>query len=112
ADCATHGQSREPRRRDSRRETLDDIRLGRIEPPVRPSLITAVLVAAVLGVSLSGPLVRLSDAQPAAIAAWRLAFSLVIVAVPLVAGGSWRQWRSLDARGVGLALLAGVFLAL
>jgi len=86
--------------------------LGRIESSVRPSLISAVLVAAVLGVSLSGPLVRLSNAHPVAIAAWRLAFSLAIVAVPLAAGGSWRQWRTLDARSVGLALVAGVFLAL
>jgi len=33
-----------------------------------------VLAAAVLGVSMSGPLVRLSNANPLAIASWRLAF--------------------------------------
>ena len=32
-----------------------------------------VLTAALLGVSLSGPLVRLSHAHPLAIASWRLA---------------------------------------
>jgi drug/metabolite transporter (DMT)-like permease len=80
--------------------------------PVRPSLVSAVLLLAVLGVSLSGPLVRLSDAHPIAIAVWRLIFSLVIVAVPLAARSRWKQWRALDARGLLLALLGGVLLAL
>ena len=80
--------------------------------PVRPSFISAVLLAAVLGVSLSGPLVRLSSAHPIAIAVWRLMFSLVIVAVPLIATGAWKQWRSLDRNAVLLASLGGVLLAL
>lgn len=80
--------------------------------PVRPSFVSAVLLLSVLGVSLSGPLVRLSSAHPIAIAVWRLTFSLVLVAVPLVIGGSWRQWRTLDRRAVGLATMAGVLLAL
>lgn len=79
--------------------------------PVRPSIVSAVLLASVLGVSLSGPLVRLSNAHPIAIALWRLAFSLAIIAVPLVAGGSWRQWRTLDRRSWTYALLGGVLLA-
>jgi drug/metabolite transporter (DMT)-like permease len=66
----------------------------------------------VLGVSLSGPLVRLSDAHPIAIAIWRLTFSLVIIAVPLVASGSWKQWRALDARSFAIAITGGVMLAL
>lgn len=78
----------------------------------RPSVVSAVLLLAVLGVSLSGPLVRLSDAHPLAIAVWRLAFSLALVAVPLAVGGSWRQWRSLDRRSLLLALAAGFMLAL
>ena len=78
---------------------------------MRPSFISAVLVLAVLGVSLSGPLVRLSASAPLAIAAWRLGFSLAVVAVPLAVGGSWRQWRTLDARGLALGMLAGVMLA-
>ena len=80
--------------------------------PVRPSLVSAVLLVSVLGVSLSGPLVRLSDAPAVAIAAWRLAFSLMIIAVPLVAGGTWRQWRLLTARDFALAATGGVLLAL
>ena len=78
---------------------------------VRPSFISAVLLVAVLGVSLSGPLVRLSSAHPIAIAVWRLLFSLLIIAVPLLATGAWRQWRSLDRNAVGLASLGGVLLA-
>jgi drug/metabolite transporter (DMT)-like permease len=86
--------------------------LGRIGMPVRPSFVSAVLVLAVLGVSFSGPLVRLSAAHPIAIAVWRLFYSLLIVAIPLVTTGSWRQWRALDRRSVGLAVVGGVLLAL
>lgn len=80
--------------------------------PARPSLISAVLVLAVLGVSFSGPLVRLSEAHAIAIAVWRLVFSLAIIAVPLLASGAWRQWALLDARLAGLAVVGGVLLAL
>lgn len=80
--------------------------------PVRPSVVSAVLLLSVLGVSLSGPLVRLSEAHPIAIAVWRLIFSLAIITGPLLVGGSWRQWRTLDTRGVGLAVAAGTMLAL
>ncbi|MDQ2666068.1 MAG: DMT family transporter [Gemmatimonadota bacterium] len=71
-----------------------------------------VLAAALLGVSLSGPLVRLSHSPPLVIAAWRLAFSLVIIAIALVATGEWRQWRRLTRRELGLAGAAGGMLAL
>lgn len=80
--------------------------------PTRPSFVSAVLVVSVLGISLSGPLVRLSAAAPIAIAVWRLAFSLIIVAVPLVVGGGWREWRALDRRDWTLTMGAGVLLAL
>lgn len=80
--------------------------------PVRPSVVSAVLVVAVLGVSLSGPLVRLSGAHPLAIAVWRLVFSLAIIAIPLAASGTWRQWRRLDRTSLALALAAGLMLAL
>jgi drug/metabolite transporter (DMT)-like permease len=79
--------------------------------PVRPAFVSAVLFLAVLGVSLSGPLVRLSAAHPIAIAVWRLAFSLILVAIPLAIGGAWRQWRMLDRRGLALATAAGALLA-
>jgi len=80
--------------------------------PVRSSLISLVLLLAVLGVSLSGPLVRLSHAHPIAIAIWRLILSLGIIAIPLVAQGSCRQWRTLDARSYTIAVIGGVLLAL
>jgi drug/metabolite transporter (DMT)-like permease len=80
--------------------------------PVRPSLVSLVLLVSVLGVSFSGPLVRLSDAHPIAIAIWRLVFSLGIIAIPLVARGSWRQWRTLDARSYAIAICGGVLLAM
>ncbi|MEX2178111.1 MAG: DMT family transporter [Gemmatimonadaceae bacterium] len=79
---------------------------------VRPALVSAVLVLAVLGVSLSGPLVRLSTAHPIAIAVWRLTFSLAIIAVPLLARGTWRQWRALGGRDMALAVIGGAMLAL
>jgi drug/metabolite transporter (DMT)-like permease len=86
--------------------------LGRIGMPVRPSIVSAVLLFSVLGVSLSGPLVRISQAHPIAIAVWRLTFSLAIIAFPLLVRGSWRQWRTLDRTSLGVALAGGVMLAL
>lgn len=80
--------------------------------PVRPAFVSAVLFLSVLGVSLSGPLVRLSSAHPVAIAVWRLAFSLILVAIPLAVSGSWRQWRVLDRRDLAFATAAGALLAL
>jgi drug/metabolite transporter (DMT)-like permease len=71
-----------------------------------------VLGLALLGVSLSGPLVRLSHAHPLAIAAWRLAFSLVVIAVALLVTGQWRQWRLLSRREVAIGAGAGGMLAL
>src|SRR6476646_8764826 len=71
-----------------------------------------VLTVAVLGVSLSGPLVRLSHANPLVIATWRLAFSLVIIGIALAITGQWRQWRQLAASELAIALGAGALLAL
>lgn len=71
-----------------------------------------VLALALLGISFAGPLVRLSAADPLAIAVWRLGFSLILVAVFLIATGEWRQWRSLSGRDAAIAGLAGVALAL
>jgi len=71
-----------------------------------------VLGFALLGVSLSGPLVRLSHAHPLAIASWRLGFSLIVIAVALALTGEWRQWARLSKREVGVGLAAGAMLAL
>lgn len=71
-----------------------------------------VLAVSLLGISFAGPLVRLSNADPIAIAAWRLGFSLVIVAIALTLTGEWREWRSLTPSDAGLATVSGVALAL
>lgn len=71
-----------------------------------------VLALAMLGISFAGPLVRLSNASPLTIAVWRLGFSLLIVAVFLVATSEWRDWRRIGGRQFLLALSAGVCLAL
>jgi len=70
-----------------------------------------VLGLALLGISLSGPLVRISVAHPLAIAAWRLAFALVVIGVALLITGEWTQWRRLSRRELGIAVGAGTMLA-
>jgi drug/metabolite transporter (DMT)-like permease len=71
-----------------------------------------VMALSLLGIAFAGPLVRLSGADPVAIAAWRLAFSLVIVAGFLAVTGEWRDWRRITRAELLLAALAGVSLAL
>src|SRR2546428_10022808 len=62
-----------------------------------------VLALSVVGISFAGPLVRLSAADPVAIAVWRLGFSLVIVAAFLAASGEWREFRGITRGELGLA---------
>jgi drug/metabolite transporter (DMT)-like permease len=71
-----------------------------------------VLGLALIGISFSGPLVKLSNADPLAIATWRLLFTSLIVAVFLLATGEWREWSSLTRREFVLALGAGLALAI
>lgn len=71
-----------------------------------------VLALSLLGIAFAGPLVRLSAADPVAIAVWRLAFSLVVVGAFLVATGEWRDWRKITRDELLLAVLAGISLAL
>ncbi|HEY4131942.1 MAG TPA: DMT family transporter [Gemmatimonadaceae bacterium] len=73
---------------------------------------SVVLCLALIGISFAGPLVRLSHADPLAIAIWRIGFSLILIAIALVVSGSWRQWSRLDRRGVALACGAGAMLAI
>lgn len=77
----------------------------------RPKILPLVLLTAVLGISVSGPLARLADAAPLAIAVWRLTLALVVIGGMLLWTGAWREWRTLSKREVGLACGAGVFLA-
>lgn len=78
----------------------------------RPRILPLVLVAAILGISVSGPLAKLSAAPALAIAVWRLALSLLIVAVPLSTTGAWRELRRLTRGDLAIAVGAGAFLAL
>jgi drug/metabolite transporter (DMT)-like permease len=71
-----------------------------------------VLALSLLGISFAGPLVRLSSADPVAIAVWRLGFSLIIVAAFLVGTGEWRDWKRITSRELALAGVGGVSLAL
>ena len=71
-----------------------------------------VLLFALLGISMAGPLVRLSHADPLAIAVWRLGVSMAIIGTIVVSSGSWRQWSRLARADLGIALGAGVMLAL
>lgn len=70
------------------------------------------LALALLGISISGPLVRLSGEHPIVIALWRLGLSLVMVAAMLGVTGTWRQWRTLSRRDLLVAGGAGVMLAM
>lgn len=71
-----------------------------------------VLALALVGISFAGPLVRLSSADPVAIAVWRLGFSLLIVAGFLLASGEWRDWKRITPRDFALATAGGISLAL
>lgn len=77
-----------------------------------PRALPFVLAAAIAGLSVSGPLARLSDAAPLAIAAWRLTLALGVIGAVLAVTGTWREWRALARRDVAVALLAGAMLAL
>jgi drug/metabolite transporter (DMT)-like permease len=79
------------------------------EAPLSPAF---VLLVAVLAMSWSGPLVRFSAAPALAVAAWRLIFSVALIAVVLLfRPGSLGALRRLTRREFGLAFAAGAFLA-
>ncbi len=82
-----------------------------VEPEKHHRSPAAVLAFSLLGISFAGPLVRMSSADPLAIAAWRLVFSLVIVGIALVITREWRDWKKLDARDFALAGISGICLA-
>lgn len=70
-----------------------------------------VLLAAVLAMSWGGPLVRYATAPPLAVAAWRVAFSVLFIALIVVARDRGRAIRSLSGRDRAMAATAGFFLA-
>ncbi len=71
-----------------------------------------VLLFAVFGISLGGPLTRLSGAPALTVAAGRLGFSLIVIVFALVVSGSWRQLRVLKRNDLLVAIGAGAALAL
>jgi drug/metabolite transporter (DMT)-like permease len=77
-------------------------------PPPAPDL--ALLGVAVVAVSTSAPLIRVADAPTLAIAFWRNALALPVLAL-LVAVGAREAFRGLDARERRLSAVAGLFLA-
>jgi drug/metabolite transporter (DMT)-like permease len=77
-------------------------------PP--PALDLALLGVAVVAVSTSAPLIRVADAPTLAIAFWRNALALPVLAL-LVAVGAREAFRGLDARERRLSAVAGLFLA-
>lgn len=78
----------------------------------RPAVLPVVLAAAILGISISGPLARMADAEPLAIAFWRLTLACAVIGGILLATGGWREWRTLSRRDVAVAGGAGVLLAI
>jgi drug/metabolite transporter (DMT)-like permease len=73
---------------------------------------TFVLLVAIAGISIAAPLIRLSSAHPVAIAVWRLVISLAVLGAALIITRGWRAWRTLSRREIGLAVGAGVMLAI
>ncbi len=83
---------------------------GERAPPLPPVL---VLGAAVVAFSWAGPLIRFTDAAAVAVAAWRLLLSVAfLAAVVTLRRDGWAPLFRLRRREWGLALRAGVLLAL
>jgi drug/metabolite transporter (DMT)-like permease len=82
------------------------------QPLQRPSTPdTLLMVIGIAAVSTSGPLMAATAAPALAIAFWRNAMGGAVV-LPVALLRARAELRALDARERGLALLAGVFLAL
>lgn len=75
-------------------------------PPAIRVRVTVVLTVALLGISSSAVLVRMMDAGPAAIAAWRCLFAAVLLSPGLPAA------RSLSSRDALWVVGSGLFLGL
>jgi len=75
-------------------------------PPAIRTRLTVVLAVAVLGISSSAVLVRLMDASPIAITAWRCLIATALLSPAL------RHARGLSRRDLGWVAVGGVFLGL
>ncbi len=84
-------------------------------PPVRAASATTspilVLALSLVGISFAAPLVRLSVSPALVIAAWRLGFSLIVIAVVLTLRGEWRTIAFVTRSEFALTTAAGAFLA-
>lgn len=69
------------------------------------------LFGGVCASSFAATLIRLCDAPPLAVAAWRLSFAALMV-IPFAVAGSWREIRSWTLRDGLRVGLSGLFLAL
>ncbi|MGK7312160.1 MAG: DMT family transporter [Candidatus Longimicrobiales bacterium M2_2A_002] len=94
------GGSREPRAAGGA-----DPMAGIIAPP------GLILLVAVLAMSWGGPLVRYATAPALAVAGWRVAFSVLFIAVVVLLRDRGRAIRRLSGRDWALAALSGAFLA-
>lgn len=74
--------------------------------PADRARVTGVLALAVLGISSSAVLVRLMDAEPIAIAAWRCLFAALLLSPAL------RLARGMSVRDFGWIAVGGLFLGL
>lgn len=79
------------------------------KPATSPLL---VLALSVVGFSVAAPLIRISASAPLVLAAWRMALTLVVVAIALVITGGWRKWALLGRTEFLVAAAGGVMLAL
>jgi drug/metabolite transporter (DMT)-like permease len=77
-------------------------------PPLPPLL---VLIVAVAAMSWAGPLVKFATAPAQVVSAWRLVYSVALIAVVLALRGTRAAAFRLSARQAMLAVLAGVLLA-
>lgn len=62
--------------------------------------------------STSGPVIRLAQTAPLAVATWRLVMTLGVVYAALLLTGTWRQLALVSRRDLRLAAVSGTFLAL
>jgi RarD protein len=74
-----------------------------------PRKVYLFLAIGLVAASQSGNIIRLGDAHPLAIAAWRLLFASILLAP--IAGRSLLEVRKLTGRDWGLMVVAGVALA-
>jgi drug/metabolite transporter (DMT)-like permease len=83
--------------------------MNKPKPPLPPVL---VLLVAVIAMSWSGPLTKFATAPPQVVSAWRLAYSVALIAVVLALRGSSIHAFRLTRKEWLLAGLGGVLLAL